>query len=146
MIFVTGSTFVIWLAIMIIMLIVEGIVPGLVSIWFAIGALAAMISALCGSPLWLQAVWFIAVSLASLCLTRPLVKKYINPKIQPTNADALIGKECIVTENIDNIAGEGAVKISGQVWTARSVDDAIKIPQGQIVVVKEIQGVKLIVK
>ena len=146
MIFVTGSTFILWLAIMIIMLIVEGIVPGLVSIWFAIGALAAMISALCGSPLWLQAVWFIAVSLASLCLTRPLVKKYVNPKIQPTNADALIGKEGIVTENIDNIAGEGAVKISGQVWTARSVDDSIKIPQGQIVVVKEIQGVKLIVK
>ena len=146
MIYVTGSTFVIWLAIMIIMLIVEGIVPGLVSIWFAIGALAAMISALCGSPLWLQAVWFLAVSLASLCLTRPLVKKYVNPKIQPTNADALIGKECIVTEDIDNIAGEGAVKISGQVWTARSTDDAVKIPQGKIVVVKEIQGVKLIVK
>lgn len=144
--FVSGNTTVFWLAVMIILLIVEGIVPGLVSIWFAIGAFAALISALFKAPFWLQTVWFVIVSFASLCLTRPLVKKYVNSKVQPTNADALIGKECIVTESIDNIAGEGAVKISGQLWTARSTDDSVKIAQGQIVVVKEIQGVKLIVE
>ena len=143
---ISGNTYIFWLAAMILLLIVEGAVPGLVSIWFALGALAAMISSFFEAPFWLQLVWFTAVSLAALCLTRPLVKKYVNASVQPTNADALIGKECIVTESIDNIAGEGAVKISGQVWTARSADDSVKIGQGQIVKVKEIQGVKLIVE
>lgn len=146
MLFVEGNTAMFWLAVMIVLLIIEGVVPGLVSVWFAAGALAAMISALFEAPFWLQTVWFLIVSIASLCLTRPLVKKYVNSKVQPTNADALIGKECIVTESIDNIAGEGAVKISGQVWTARSTDDSVKIAQGKIVTVKEIRGVKLIVE
>ena len=146
MLFVAGNTAMFWLAVMIVLLIIEGIVPGLVSVWFAAGALAAMISALFEAPFWLQTVWFLIVSIASLCLTRPLVKKYVNSKVQPTNADALIGKECIVIESIDNIAGEGAVKISGQVWTARSTDDSVKIAQGKIVTVKEIRGVKLIVE
>lgn len=146
MLFVAGNTAMFWLAVMIVLLIIEGVVPGLVSVWFAVGALAAMISALFEAPFWLQTVWFLIVSIASLCLTRPLVKKYVNSKVQPTNADALIGKECIVIESIDNIAGEGAVKISGQVWTARSTDDSVKIAQGKIVTVKEIRGVKLIVE
>lgn len=146
MLFIAGNTAMFWLAVMIVLLIIEGVVPGLVSVWFAAGALAAMISALFEAPFWLQTVWFLIVSIASLCLTRPLVKKYVNSKVQPTNADALIGKECIVTESIDNIAGEGAVKISGQVWTARSTDDSVKIAQGKIVTVKEIRGVKLIVE
>ena len=146
MLFVAGNTAMFWLAVMIVLLIIEGVVPGLVSVWFAVGALAAMISALFEAPFWLQTVWFLIVSIASLCLTRPLVKKYVNSKVQPTNAAALIGTECIVTESIDNIAGEGAVKISGQVWTARSTDDSVKIAQGKIVTVKEIRGVKLIVE
>ena len=146
MLFVAGNTAVFWLAVMIVLLVIEGVVPGLVSVWFAVGALAAMLSALFEAPFWLQTVWFLIVSIASLCLTRPLVKKYVNSKVQPTNADALIGKECIVTESIDNIAGEGAVKISGQVWTARSTNDSVKIAQGKIVTVKEIRGVKLIVE
>ena len=143
---ISGGTYIFWLAAMIILLIVEGAVPGLVSIWFALGALAAMISSFFNAPFWLQLVWFVVVSLLSLCLTRPIVKKYVNAKVQPTNADALIGKDCIVTETINNIAGEGAVKISGQVWTARSADNAVPIEQGQVVKVKEIQGVKLIVE
>lgn len=144
--FVSENTYIFWLVAMVILLIVEGAVPGLVSIWFALGALAAMISAFFDAPFWLQLVWFAAVSVAALCLTRPFVKKFVNSKVQPTNADALIGKECIVTEDIDNIAGEGAVKISGKVWTARSADDSVKLSQGQVVRVKEIQGVKLIVE
>ena len=102
MLFVAGNTAMFWLAVMIVLLIIEGVVPGLVSVWFAVGALAAMISALFEAPFWLQTVWFLIVSIASLCLTRPLVKKYVNSKVQPTNADALIGKECIVIESIDN--------------------------------------------
>lgn len=95
----------VWLVAMIVLLIIEGIVPGLVSIWFAIGALAAMISAILGAPLWLQVLWFFAVSILTLCLTRPFAKKYVNSRATPTNADMLIGKECVVTEAIDNVLG-----------------------------------------
>ena len=136
---------VVWLA-MIVLLIVEGVVPGLISIWFALGALAALISALLHAPLWLQIVWFLVVSIAALCLTRPLAKKYINSRTQPTNADMLIGRECIVEESIDNIRGTGAVSVGGKVWTARTEADGVRVAEGARAVVVRIEGVKLIVK
>lgn len=136
----------IWLIAMMVLLIVEGLAPGLVSIWFALGALAAMLSSLFNAPVWLQAVWFAIVSALSLVLTRPLVKKYVNSRVQPTNADALIGKNGVVVDAIDNIAGTGSVKIAGQMWTARSSDGNIPIMQGKIVTAKAISGVKLIVE
>lgn len=137
---------VVWLTAMIALLIVEAIVPGLVSIWFAIGAFAALISALLGAPLWLQVVWFLAVSVATLVLTRPLAQRYVNSRVQPTNADALIGRDCVVTENIDNLAGTGAVKIDGKVWTARAENENGRYAKGDVVKAVKIEGVKLIVK
>ena len=137
---------VVWLIAMVVLLIVEAIVPGLVSIWFAIGALAALIAALLNAPLWLQVVWFLAVSVATLVLTRPLAQRYVNSRVQPTNADALIGRDCVVTEDIDNLAGTGAVKIGGKVWTARAEDENEKYAQGDVVKAVRIEGVKLIVK
>lgn len=136
---------VVWLVAMIILLIIEGVVPGLVSIWFALGALAALISALLGAPLWLQVVWFLLVSVISLALTRPLAKKYVNGRVQPTNADAVLGKDCIVTEDIDNILGVGAVVVGGKTWSARSADESVKIKKGETVKALRIDGVKLIV-
>lgn len=146
-----GSTFfvnmaVVWLVAMVALLIVEALVPGLVSIWFAIGAFAALIAALLGAPLWLQVVWFLAVSVATLALTRPLARRYVNSRVQPTNADALIGRDCVVTETIDNLAGTGAVKIDGKVWTARAESEEEKYAVGDVVKAKKIEGVKLIVK
>ena len=137
---------VVWLIAMIALLVVEGLVPGLISIWFALGALAALVSALLHAPLWLQIVWFLVVSIAALALTRPLAKKYINSKTQPTNADMLIGKECVVRENIDNVLGTGAVSVDGKVWTARTESDDTKAQEGSRAVVVRIEGVKLIVK
>ena len=137
---------VVWLGAMIVLLVIEGVVPGLISIWFALGALAALVSALLHAPLWLQIVWFLVVSIAALALTRPLAKKYINAKTQPTNADMLIGKECVVRESIDNVLGAGAVSVDGKVWTARTENDDIKVPEGSRAVVVRIEGVKLIVK
>lgn len=136
---------VVWLVAMIVLLVVEGVVPGLVSIWFALGALAALLSALFNAPLWLQVLWFLVVSVAALWFTRPLVKKYVNAKTQPTNADMLIGKDCVVTEKIDNILGVGAVTVSGKTWTARMADDDEKAVEGDIVKAVRIEGVKLIV-
>lgn len=137
---------VVWLVAMIVLLVIEGVVPGLISIWFALGALAALVSALLHAPLWLQIVWFLVVSIAALALTRPLAKKYINAKTQPTNADMLIGKECVVRESIDNVLGAGAVSVDGKVWTARTENDDIKVLEGSRAVVVRIEGVKLIVK
>ena len=136
----------VWLVAMIVLLIIEGIVPGLVSIWFAIGSFAAMISAILGAPLWLQVLWFFAVSILTLCLTRPFAKKYVNSRATPTNADMLIGKECVVTEAIDNVLGTGAVTVGGKVWTARTEEPDGKAETGKVMTVVRIDGVKLIVK
>lgn len=144
--FLTLSMPAVWFIAMVVFLIVEGMVPGLVSIWFAIGSLAALISAALHAPLWLQLVWFGIVSVASLLLTRPLVKKYVNGRTQPTNADSVIGRECVVRETVDNLNGTGAVWIDGKMWTARSEDAQKIIPEGTTAIALRIEGVKLIVK
>ena len=136
----------VWLIAMALFLAVEALVPGLVSIWFAIGAAAAMLSALLGSALWLQLAWFFVVSGVSLILTRPLVKKYVNARAVPTNADMVIGSECIVTEDIDNRMGTGAVSVGGKIWTARTDDPDNTAKKGDRVTVLRIEGVKLVVK
>ena len=135
-----------WLIAMVALLVVEALVPGLVSIWFAFGALGAFVSAMLHAPLWLQIVWFLVLSILSLCLTRPLAKKYVNSKVQPTNADMVIGRECVVTEEINNLMAAGAVSVAGKVWTARSLDEDVIIPAGSTVKALRIEGVKLIVE
>lgn len=135
----------IWLIAMIVLLIVEAVVPGLVSIWFALGALAALIAAILHAPMWLQLVWFFVVSIAALVLTRPLAKKYVNGRVKPTNADMILGKECVVTEEIDNIRGTGAVTVGGKVWTARLENDGETAAVGEVLKTLRIEGVKLIV-
>jgi membrane protein implicated in regulation of membrane protease activity len=135
-----------WLGAMIALLIVEALAPGLVSIWFALGALAAMISSMLGAPLWLQLVWFFLVSVVSLLLTRPLAKKYVNGRAVPTNADMAIGKDCVVTETIDNVRGTGAVSVGGKIWTARMASPEGRAEKGTVLRAVRIEGVKLIVE
>lgn len=129
---------------MVLFLAVEAATVGLVCIWFAAGALIALLAAMFGAQLWLQIVLFLVVSAATLYFTRPLVKKFVNSRVEPTNADMVIGKECRVTETVDNIAGTGAVYVDGKTWTARSASDEV-IPEGALVTAKSIDGVKLIV-
>ena len=140
------STAVFWLIAMVALLAVEAAVPGLISIWFAIGALAALISAMFHAPLWLQIVWFVLVSILSLALTRPFVKKYVNSRTTPTNADMGIGKDAVVTEEIDNLHGKGAVTLDGKIWTARMENEEQRAAPGEIVRILRIEGVKLIVE
>jgi membrane protein implicated in regulation of membrane protease activity len=135
----------IWLISMVILLIIEGVVPGLVSIWFAAGALVALVVSLLGAPLWLQFTVFLVASLALLVLTRPLAKKYVNARTTPTNADRVIGQECVVKEEIDNLRGTGAVMVDGKVWTARMDKRDGKAPEGAVVKAVRIEGVRLIV-
>ncbi|MBR1566579.1 MAG: NfeD family protein [Oscillospiraceae bacterium] len=137
---------VVWLTAMIVLLIVEAMVPGLVSIWFALGALAAMISSMLSAPLWLQVGWFFLVSIVSLALTRPIARKYVNGRAVHTNADMAIGQDCVVTEEIDNVRGTGAVSVGGKIWTARMAQADGKAPKGALLRVVRIEGVKLIVE
>lgn len=135
-----------WLCAIIFFLVVEALIPGLVSIWFAVGAVPALISALVGGPVWLQIALFLICSVVALILTRPLAKKYVNSRVQPTNADMLIGKDCVVTETVDNLHGTGAVSVGGKVWTARTQDEKEILPVDSIAVVLRIDGVKLIIE
>ena len=133
-----------WIISMVVFLVIEAVTVGIVSVWFAIGALFAMVTAMLGANLWVQITVFLVVSAIALYFTRPLVKKFVNNKVEPTNADMLIGKECRVVETIDNLSGTGAVYVDGKTWTARTVDEEI-IPEGQLVKAERIEGVKLIV-
>ena len=134
-----------WVVLIILFSVVEALTAGLTCIWFGVGAAAALVSAFFGAEIWLQFVWFFIVSIAALLLTRPLVRKYVDTVKQPTNADMVIGRTALVTEDIDNIASMGAVTVGGKVWTARSGDGS-RIERDCIVVVKRIEGVKLIVE
>ncbi len=135
----------VWLALLVIFVITEIITVQIVTIWFALGALAALITSLVTDNLIIQIAVMLLVSVVSLLGTRPFVKKLMKNKIQPTNADMYIGQEGIVTEEINNLHGTGSAKIRGSVWTARSSDDTITIPKDTKVTVDTIQGVKAIV-
>ena len=141
-----SGTIAFWVVALIVFLIVEAVTAGLVSIWFVFGSLVALICAALGAAVWLQIFWFVIVSVATLVLTRPLVKRYVDSRSVATNADRSIGRAAVVTERIDNLAATGAVKLDGVVWTARSTDDAVAIETGERVTVRAIEGVKLIVE
>ena len=134
----------VWLAVLVVFGIIEGATAGLTSIWFAAGALSALVVALLDGPLWLQIVLFLVVSFVTLITVRPLARKHLTPKNVPTNADRVIGAEGIVTQAIDNIRGEGLVNVAGQSWTARSEEDQ-PIPAGTLIRVLRIEGVKVYV-
>lgn len=134
-----------WLVLLIVFAASEAITVGLTTIWFAAGALVSLIAALLGGPLWIQITLFLAVSLLCLAAVRPLAKKHLNDKVEPTNADRVIGAEAQVTEDIDNIHGKGAVIIRGITWSARSQDGG-PIAAGTMVKVMRIEGVKVFVE
>lgn len=134
-----------WAALIVVFLIVEGLTAGLASIWFALGSVAALVSAFLGAPVWLQITLFVIVSALTLIFTRPLARKYVNKRIEPTNADRLIGASATVTERIDNIAAKGYVKAGGRLWPARSKSGE-PIEKDTVTVVRSIDGIKLIVE
>ena len=143
MMMMLGNAF--WLALAVIFLIVEAAVPGLVSIWFAGGALVAFFCVLFGMPVWGQIPVFLIVSVLLVAATRPIAKKYNRHRTR-TNAQSVIGKKAIVKEEIENLAARGLVTVDGMDWTARAETDEEKIGAGTTVEVLRIEGVKLIVR
>ena len=135
----------IWTIVMVLMALIEAATPQLVTIWFALGALIALLASVLHAPFWLQMLLFVVVSVAALICTRPLAKKYLKPLKTPTNADRVIGKTGVVQDAIDNAKAVGTVKVDGSLWSARSVTDE-QIAAGTNVTVLRIEGVKLIVQ
>ena len=135
----------VWVIVMALAAFVEAATPVLVSIWFSVGALVAMLAAYFGASLTVQLLLFVFVSIAALVGARPLAKRFVDPHIVPTNADRLLGAKAQVTEEIDNEHASGAVYIDGKTWSARSEDGDI-IPAGEQVEVIRMEGVKLFVR
>ena len=135
----------IWAGLAVLFLIVEAACPlHLVSIWFVVGSLVALVAAMLHWALWLQITLFVVVSAGLLALLWPLVKKHLNPKLEKTNVDAVIGSTGLVTVAIDNLAAAGQVKLGAMEWTARSTGGEV-IPAGTVVQVDKIEGVKAFV-
>ena len=135
----------IWLGVFALCLIVEAACPvHLVSIWFAVGSLVALAVSLLSGPVWLQILLFLVVSGGLLAALWPFVKKVLNPHLSKTNVDSIIGSRGYVTSAIDNLHAQGQVKLGGMEWTARSADGS-PIPEGTLIRVDRIEGVKVFV-
>ena len=135
---------ILWLILMVVLLITEASTVTLVSLWFAGGALAALLMSLLGAAVWIQVLAFLAVSAVLLTALRPIAKKHFTPKLTATNVDSVIGSRGLVTDAIDNLSASGQVKLGAMVWTARS-SSGEPIPVGAKVQVDRIEGVKVFV-
>ncbi len=140
------SMTILWIAIIVVMAVIEALTLGLTTIWFAGGAIIAAIFAAIGAPVLVQIIVFLVVSVALLYFTRPLALKAFNKTRTLTNAEGLVGKHAYVTEEIDNIKATGKVKIDGMEWTARTPKDGTVIGVGTLISVITIEGVKAIVE
>ena len=135
---------VLWFVLLVVFILVEASTVTMVSIWFVIGALAAMIVSFLGGQFWLQIVVFLAVSAVLLIALRPVTKKFLSPRIVKTNVDSVIGAKGRVTASIDNVEAKGQVKLGAMEWTARSTDGS-PIEKDTLVTVDRIEGVKVFV-
>lgn len=134
-----------WVIAFVVLIGIEVLTMALTTVWFAGGALAAFILALLGAGIEAQLIVFVIVSFILLFFTRPFVSKYINKKTTKTNSESLIGRHARVTAKVDNEESTGAAVVNGQEWTVRAFDDSKTYAPGEIVVIREIRGVKLIV-
>ncbi len=137
---------VLWAAAFVFFLVLEAATFQLVSIWLALGSLVSLIIAVAApdSPLWLQLLIFLAVSVVSLVATRPAVKKLVKSKHE-TNAQLDVGRTVVVTETINNELSQGRAKLNGSYWTALSVNGDI-IEEGATAKIVSIDGSKLVVE
>ena len=131
---------IVWLLLLVVFLAAEAATVSMVSLWFAVSALVALL----GGPGWLQGTLFLVISAVLLALLRPLVKRYVTPRITATNVDSVIGSTGLVTTAIDNVSAVGQVKLGAMEWTARSTSGQ-PIPVGTRVRVDKIEGVKVYV-
>ena len=137
---------IVWLSLFVLMLVVEAIGTELVSIWFSLGALIALIvSFIPNVPWWVEVVVFVVISCATLFALRPLFTKYFKRNVISTNVDSYTGKKGYVIEDIEYLK-PGAVKIGDVAWTAIPVDQKTVIKENEVIEVVAISGNKLILR
>ncbi|MCD8299712.1 MAG: NfeD family protein [Clostridiales bacterium] len=134
-----------WLIIFVIMVVIELATMGLVSIWFAAGALVALLLGFTRVGFPIQTIVCLIVAAVFIILVRPVARKHFNHSRVRTNAQSLIGESGVVMEEIDNLRSVGRVNVKGQEWAAMNAAGDEKLPEGTSVIVREIRGVKLIV-
>lgn len=137
---------VIWAAAFIVLVIVELSTVSLTAIWFAGGALVALIAHLLGAELIIQVLLFAVVSILLLALTKPWASKHLNNKLEHTNYEAFYGQTVKITETVDNINQTGKTVINDQEWSVRSESPDVTFDVGELADVVSISGIKLIVK
>ena len=137
---------IVWLGIFVLALIIEAFGSELVSIWFAAGALVALIvSFIPGAAWWIELIVFLVISVTTLLCLRPLLKRFVMRNQVNSNVDELIHKKGKMTKACDELNhGEG--KINGVLWTAYSSDEKTPIKEGSLVEVLAIDGNKLVVR
>ncbi len=134
---------IIWIAAMVIFAVAEIATVQFISIWFAVGSLAAFFAAMLDLNNTVQITVFVLVSVLLFILSKPLVKKLQKTKVN-TNSDRLVGKTVIISQQVDNVKEQGRTHVGGVDWSVRSSDGSI-IEAGEQAVVEDIKGVKLIV-
>ena len=137
---------ILWLILLIGFIVLEAATTQFICIWFAGGALVALLAAALKAPIWLQVVLFLVTALLLLIFTRPVAVKYFNKDREKTNVDSIVGKQAIVTAQIDNLMAQGKVVVAGQEWSARSIEEGIAIAEGTVVIIEAVSGVKLLVR
>ena len=115
------------------------------AIWFSVGSIGALISALFGVSPLLQLLIFAMLTVLLIIFIRPIAYKLLKVKYHPTNADLIIGKEGVVVSSIDNLNGKGRVRVNGLDWAAKS-ETGSDIGPGSVVTIKKIEGVTLVVE
>ncbi len=135
---------ILWFALLVLFIAAEAATVNMVSAWFAIGALGALLANFLGAKFWLQVVAFLVVSGISLAALRPIARKFFTPRLTATNVDAMVGKTCLCVADIDNATGSGQVKLGDVEWSARSTPGEA-IPAGTQVKIDRVEGVKVYV-
>ena len=141
----TFSMTLIWIIAAVVFLIVELCTVAFCSIWFTIGCVCAIPAAALGAPVWLQIVIFAAVSGLCFAVFYPRLKKHVKQIHSATNADRLIGQQCVILQAVDRLAGTGTASVNGQVWTVTTEDNS-RIETGVTATILRIRGAKLVVE
>ena len=135
-----------WIALIAVAIIVEVLTDQLVSIWFVPGAVIATVFDYFSIDFVWQVLVVLVLATAGIIFTKTYLSKKLSSRIIKTNVEAIIGEKCVVTEKIDNYVGCGQVKIKGQVWSARGVEEDSVFDEGDVLHVVAIEGVKVICK
>ena len=138
------DAWIVWLIIAVVLAGAEAASAGLLLIMFSGGALAAALASLAGAGTVGSAAVFAIVSVALVAFVRPVAKRHVyQAPLERTGTAALIGTQAVVLEAVDGDSGR--VKLAGEIWSARTLDEGSRFEPGEKVSVFEIVGATAVV-